>query len=119
MVHRLSQMVFLKKLLIQDYRELSVQIRCSYFVPPFLKGGWEILALKQKGVLGKILKGVPLLKGGAGKVKINFLWPNSRIKILVSWAFLGIQEMQNSKFSPNMMKSCPNRDIPFSLFLSG
>ena len=71
-----------------------------------------MLALKQKGGLEKkILKGggsyqkkVPFLKGGDGKVEVKFSWPNSKLKILALWVFLGIQETQNSKFSPTMVE---------------
>ena len=66
-----------------------------------MKGvGWK--KILKRGV--SIQKGVPLLKG-----------PNSRLKILALWAFLGIQEMQNSKFSPTMVELCPNYNIPFPL----
>ena len=63
-----------EKIYLDDTTHLLHSLR-----PPFLKGGggWEILALKQKGVgLEKILKrggsiqkGVPLLKGGLGNLR--------------------------------------------------
>ena len=48
--------------------------------PVFKGGGWKMLALKQRGRAGKksekggsIQKGIPLLKGGVGKVKVKLL----------------------------------------------
>ena len=77
--------------------------------PPFLKEGVGNFGLwnKRTGAGNKILEGgliqkdLSLLKRGAGKVKVNFSWPNSRLKILALWAFLFIQEIQNSKFFSN------------------
>ena len=37
-----------------------------------------------------------------------------RVKTIGVWAFLGIQKMQNSKFSSTMVESYPNHKIPFS-----
>ena len=58
-------------------------IKCSDIVcapPPFLKEGLENFGCETKGGAGKkflkgggsIQKGVPLLKGRAGKVKVKF-----------------------------------------------
>ena len=92
--------------------------------PPFLKEGVGNFGLwnKRTGAGNKILEGgliqkdLSLLKRGAGKVKVNFSWPKSRLKMLALWAFSSIQEIQNSKLSPTMVESCPNHNIPFSLF---
>ena len=55
-----------------------------------------------------------LLKEGCGKVKVNFSWSNSRLKILALWAFLGIQEMQNSTLSPTLVELYRNHNIHFN-----
>ena len=75
-----------------------------------VKRGWY--TLYKSVTLVKRINPFSIKRMGAGRVSTIFSWPNSGLKILALWAFLGIQGMQNSKFSPTIMESFPNQTSP-------